>query len=81
MIQTYNTTLLYLILTKPTFQPVYLRADPPSDHAHYWYRKTAGQFFLASAIVWGWLRVRENEHGTYTGLIIIWAFPVLLALW
>lgn len=29
VIQTYNTSLLYLLLSKPTYQPTYLRAATP----------------------------------------------------
>jgi 15-cis-phytoene synthase/lycopene beta-cyclase len=81
VVQTYNTTLLYLILSKPTFQPVYLRADSPTARTHWWFPKVAGQLFLVGAIVWAWRRVRENGPGTYTGLIVVWAGPVLLAQW
>jgi 15-cis-phytoene synthase/lycopene beta-cyclase len=81
VVQTYNTTLLYLVLSKPTFQPAYLRADHPTLPSHWRFQKVAGQLFLLGTIVWAWRRVKENSHGTYTGLILVWAGPVLLAQW
>jgi 15-cis-phytoene synthase/lycopene beta-cyclase len=41
----------------------------------------AGQLFFVGATIWGWLRVRENGQGTYTGLIVVWASPILLLQW
>jgi 15-cis-phytoene synthase/lycopene beta-cyclase len=80
-IQTYNTTLLYLILSKPTFQPAYLRAGRPTASAPWKYQKIAGQLFLLGATLWAWLRVRENGKGTYAGLIVVWAAPIILLQW
>lgn len=81
VIQTYNTTLLYLILSKPTFQPAYLRANDPAQPTHWRRQRIAGQLFFSAAIIWGALRVREWREGAYTGLILVWAGPVLLGLW
>jgi len=87
VIQTYNTSLLYLLLSKPTFQPVYLRVQKreqqPANYAssswsHY---KFFGQLFFAAAIAWGYRLVKANGLGTYTGLILVWAGPFLLLLW
>jgi 15-cis-phytoene synthase/lycopene beta-cyclase len=87
VIQTYNTSLLYLILSKPTFQLVYLRVERQSSHLSGscnsqwpWYRRS-GQAALLAVIAWGWSMVNANDVGTYTGLILIWAFPFLLLLW
>ncbi|KAH7381646.1 Lycopene beta-cyclase [Pyrenochaeta sp. MPI-SDFR-AT-0127] len=81
IIQTYNTSLLYLILSKPTFQPVYLRARRDTAHCHWRYKRLIGQVFLLATIVWGWCCVREEGLGTYAGLILVWAGPFLLLLW
>ncbi|KAF1964700.1 Lycopene beta-cyclase [Bimuria novae-zelandiae CBS 107.79] len=87
VIQTYNTSFLYLILSKPTFQPEYLRVERSRSHPrgpcnqHWLWYKRAGQFLLAASIGWGWYRIADNSLGTYTGLIIVWAVPVLLFLW
>ncbi|KAF2034450.1 Lycopene beta-cyclase [Setomelanomma holmii] len=80
-IQTYNTSILYLILSKPTFQPAFLRAGSPASHAPWRYRRIAGQLLLLGISVWGWQRVQEHGHGTYTGLILVWAAPILLLQW
>lgn len=80
-IQTYNTSLLYLILSKPTYQPVYLRAERPPSHAPWRYHKIAGQLFLLGAALWGWRRVQEHGNGTYAGLIVVWAAPIVLLQW
>ncbi|KAF2704043.1 Lycopene beta-cyclase [Pleomassaria siparia CBS 279.74] len=87
MIQTYNTSLLYLVLTKPTFHSVYLRVERSDAHPlgavnprwrHY---KMFGQMVFGVGIVAGWRMVKNNGHGTYTGLILVWAAPFLLLLW
>ncbi|KAH8719391.1 Lycopene beta-cyclase [Phaeosphaeriaceae sp. PMI808] len=80
-IQTYNTSLLYLILSKPTFQPVFLRADPSKLHPPWKYQKLVGQVLLLGASGWGWRCVQENGEGTYAGLILVWAGPILLLQW
>ncbi|KAJ4293258.1 hypothetical protein N0V90_008540 [Kalmusia sp. IMI 367209] len=87
VIQTYNTSLLYLIFSKPTFQPVFLRVERSKSHPlgacnqqWRWYKRI-GQLVLAISAGWGWLRVLDNGVGTYTGLILVWALPFLLLLW
>lgn len=81
VIQTYNTSLLYMLLSKPTYQPTYLRAATPSSPAPWKYQKWAGQVFISAVIAYGWYCVKANVTGTYTGLILVWAAPVLLGLW
>lgn len=81
VVQTYNTSLLYLILSKPTFQPEYLRTERDPSIGSWRHRKLAGQVALLGAIAWGWCCVREQGLGTYTGLILVWAGPFLLLLW
>ncbi|KAF2106511.1 Lycopene beta-cyclase [Lophiotrema nucula] len=87
IVQTYNTSLLYLILSKPTFQPVYLRVERSKGHRlgacnTQWRRyKLLGQLALAQVILFGWKLVRAGGSGTYTGLILVWAVPFLLLLW
>jgi 15-cis-phytoene synthase/lycopene beta-cyclase len=80
-VQTYNTSLLYLILSKPTYQPAFLRAGHSSSRLPWTFQKIVGQLFLTCATVWAWLRVRENGQGTYTGLIVVWAAPIILLQW
>lgn len=87
VIQTYNTSLLYIILSKPTYQPIYLRAERSPSHARgpanarWRYYKITGQLLLLGTIAWGWQLVTDARLGTYAGLILIWALPFLLLLW
>ncbi|PVH97605.1 Lycopene beta-cyclase [Periconia macrospinosa] len=87
VIQTYNTSLLYLLLSKSTFQPLYLRVERASTHPSGsrnpqwpWYRRL-GQLLLLGIIGWGWSILRAHGPGTYTGLILVWAGPFLLLIW
>lgn len=79
--------MLYLILSKATFQPVYLRVESPRSHPlgqrnqQWWWYKCLGQVALTATIGWGWRQVLDSDIGTYTGLILIWAAPFLLLLW
>ncbi|EMD90081.1 hypothetical protein COCC4DRAFT_184940 [Bipolaris maydis ATCC 48331] len=81
VVQTYNTSLLYLLLSRPTFQPVYLRIESGASRNPWRFAKLTGQLFLLGMIAWGWQCVWNGGDGTYTGLILIWAGPFLLLLW
>jgi 15-cis-phytoene synthase/lycopene beta-cyclase len=81
VIQTYNTSLLYLLLSKPTYQPTYLRAATPSSPAPWRFQRLLGQAVISGITAYGWYCVKANVTGTYTGLILVWAAPVLLMLW
>lgn len=63
-----------MLLSKPTFHPVYLSKASTSG-------KIAGQIIFASAIIFGLVSVRSGGEGMYMGLILIWACPFLLFLW
>jgi 15-cis-phytoene synthase/lycopene beta-cyclase len=77
-VQTYTTTLLYLILSLPTVHPICLRAD----HLTRWrFWRLTGQLTILATILWGWWLVLENGTGAYTGLILVWAGPFILLLW
>ncbi|THZ10754.1 Lycopene beta-cyclase [Aureobasidium pullulans] len=79
VIQTYNTSILYLLLSKPTFHPVYLRRQEMNDR---WkYMKLAGQLLLGLLMKKAITLIREEGAGTYMGLILAWAVPFLLLLW
>lgn len=79
VIQTFNTTLLYLILSKPILHPVYLVKE---GNGHQWrYVKVIGQIVAALTIKQGAQYVRDGGRKTYLGLILVWAFPFLLLLW
>ncbi|KAK8185225.1 Lycopene beta-cyclase [Phyllosticta capitalensis] len=87
VIQTYNTSLLYLLLSKPVFHPAYLHSEKKSQNGGYlrlsswalW--KRGGQATLALGIVTSIRMIKNGGHGTYLGLIVLWAFPFLLLLW
>lgn len=82
VIQTYNTSLLYLLLSKPTFHAAFLRAEKAPGSNKILHRiRFAGQVSLVLSLISAWFLVQSNGSGTYLGLIVGWAFPFLLLLW
>lgn len=82
VIQTYNTSLLYLLVSKPVFHPVFLcRREDDRNCARLRILRTLGQIFLAAAIIGGAYAVWSGGEGVYMGLILVWAGPFLLLLW
>lgn len=83
IIQTYNTTLLYLLLSKPTFFPSYLRSASISltQQKLVRFRRIAGQLTIFGHILSGIFLIRGGTEGTYLGLILVWAGPFALLLW
>jgi 15-cis-phytoene synthase / lycopene beta-cyclase len=82
VIQTYNTTLLYLTLSKPVFHSCYLiRRSDRNTPLSFKFRKYIGQALFTSSICVGALLVWKDGEGTYLGLILIWAGPFALLLW
>ena len=81
VIQTYNTTLLYLLLGKPTFHPAYLLRSSRHQRGRRRSYQYAGQVAIALAIVWAGSVLREGGRATYMALILAWAGPFLLLLW
>jgi 15-cis-phytoene synthase/lycopene beta-cyclase len=82
VIQTYNTTLLYLLLSKPVFGSSYpvARKDRKSP-IPFQIQRNAGAISLATIILCGVVLVWNGGEGTYLGLILIWAGPFALLLW
>ena len=79
VIQTYNTTLLYLILNKPIFHPSYLStATARKSSGLQW---NAGQAILTASVMLGGGLIWRGNEGTYLGLILVWAGPFALLLW
>ncbi|KAH7317536.1 Squalene/phytoene synthase-domain-containing protein [Rhexocercosporidium sp. MPI-PUGE-AT-0058] len=76
VIQTYNTSLLYLLLSKPVFHPAYL----PSQK-HQMTQWNLGHAILALLVTGGGCLVWRGHEGTYLGLILAWAGPFALLLW
>jgi 15-cis-phytoene synthase/lycopene beta-cyclase len=87
VIQTYNTSLLYLLFSKPTFHPIYIRTERPLGHprgprnVQLRFYKLLGQLLLAMIIKAGLDMVRGRGRTMYMGLIMIWAVPFLMLLW
>ena len=79
VIQTYNTSLLYLFLSKPTFHPIHLRAGVEGRALRKW--GVFGSLAIIACIAWGAKLVYQREEGFYMGLILIWAGPFILMLW
>lgn len=78
VIQTYNTTLLYLLCNKPVFHPSYL-ARKSRDAAGFYCN--VGQVILGGCVLAGGFLVWRGNEGTYLGLILVWAGPFALLLW
>ena len=82
VIQTYNTSLLYLLISKPTFHPVYLQTERDVQNRRLLpWEKWLGQAILSFVIVIGVILVSRGGQGLYMGLILAWAVPFMLILW
>ncbi|KAG0650248.1 terpanoid synthase [Hyphodiscus hymeniophilus] len=82
VIQTYNTSLIYLLMSKPVFNPSYLR--PRKDHKSpipYRVQRKLGAVVLVAAVMYGMILIWSGGEGTYLGLILAWAGPFALLLW
>jgi 15-cis-phytoene synthase/lycopene beta-cyclase len=79
VIQTFNTTLLYLILNKPTLHSIYLVREKKGSQ---WkVLQVGGQLVLGLVIKKSFDWVKTPGQYTYMGLILVWACPFLLLLW
>ncbi|PBP28571.1 hypothetical protein BUE80_DR000600 [Diplocarpon rosae] len=79
IIQTYNTSLLYLLLSKPVFHPSYLASrERQASLNTLW---NLGHSIFVILIVAGGALVWRGDEGTYLGLILVWAGPFALLLW
>ena len=88
VIQTYNTSLLYLLASIPTFHPAYLccpRGDEETKGAIsarlMGLYRSVGQVVIGLTIACGGIMVLQGTEATYLGLILIWAGPFILPLW
>lgn len=82
VIQTFNTSLLYLIISKPTFHPVYLRGERliyDGRRLRLW--RWLGTMALIAIFLVGVVLVQRRAEGLYMGLILVWASPFVLLLW
>ncbi|KAJ8132791.1 hypothetical protein O1611_g833 [Lasiodiplodia mahajangana] len=80
IIQTYITTLLYILLNKPILHAQFLTNRRESS-LQVRRLKGLGQILLSVAIIIGASLVRDGAEGTYLGLILIWAGPITLLTW
>ncbi|KAI0118410.1 hypothetical protein GGR51DRAFT_215827 [Nemania sp. FL0031] len=80
IIQTYITTLLYILLNKPILHAQFLtnREESPLPTRRV---KALGQILLSVAILVGAVLIKDGAEGTYLGLILIWAGPITLLTW
>ncbi|ERF73949.1 hypothetical protein EPUS_05372 [Endocarpon pusillum Z07020] len=85
VIQTYMTSLLYILVNKPTVYLTYLfdDTDPRKSHVQYFrWRKRLGQVFFACFTLSSYyFSTLPSSKGTYLALICVWAGPVVFALW
>lgn len=82
VIQTYNTTLLYLLASKSVLKEVHLVKEGKGSEGQFWkYVKVGGQLVLGLSLKQAVTYVRANDKETYLGLILVWALPFLLLLW
>ncbi|KAJ5128682.1 uncharacterized protein N7443_005801 [Penicillium atrosanguineum] len=75
IIQTYCTSLLYVILTKHLVLPAYLLPRKGN------FTKAIGSAILMAGTGIGIIFTSSKNHLTYLGLILVWALPVLAFQW
>lgn len=80
VIQTFITSMLYILFSKPVLQAQYL-TNPASRPQWVARGKIAGQVILASLAVGGGFLVAQQGDATYLGLILAWACPFALLTW
>ncbi|KAK3996512.1 Phytoene synthase/Lycopene cyclase [Cladorrhinum sp. PSN332] len=77
VIQTYITSLFYILLSKPLFHPIYLKTQRNTP-ACISGGKILGQATLIALTLYGGHLIRTGGPGTYLGLILAWALPFAL---
>jgi 15-cis-phytoene synthase/lycopene beta-cyclase len=80
VIQTYITSLIYILCSKPVLHAQYLDTSSTRPawirNAHY-----LGQALLIALTGFGGFLIHSGGDGTYLGLILAWACPFLLITW
>ena len=82
IIQTYMTSVLYLLFSKPTLHPIYLAGGKSKSEAAYMraYRRT-GFGILCWAFVSGLFLISTRSTGLYAGYILTWSSSFGALLW
>jgi 15-cis-phytoene synthase/lycopene beta-cyclase len=80
IIQTYITTMLYILLNKPILHAQFLTNRKESSPKARRIR-SFGQVLLSVAAITGATLVGRGGEGTYLGLILVWACPFALLTW
>ncbi|KAI3320780.1 hypothetical protein HD806DRAFT_504943 [Xylariaceae sp. AK1471] len=80
VIQTYITTMLYILLNKPILHAQFLTNRKESSSKARRIR-SFGQVLLSVAAIAGAILVGRGGEGTYVGLILVWACPFALLTW
>ncbi|KAK7962172.1 uncharacterized protein PG986_002997 [Apiospora aurea] len=80
VIQTYITSMLYILLNKPVLHSQYLTNRHDSSPTVLAVR-VLGQILLGASIATGAYLVAKSGEGTYLGLILVWACPFALLTW
>lgn len=80
VIQTYITSMLYILFNKPVLHAQYLTNQYDASPAVKTVR-LIGQIFLAGCTAIGGYLVQKGGEGTYLGLILVWACPFALLTW
>ncbi|KAI0125159.1 Phytoene synthase [Xylariales sp. AK1849] len=80
VIQTYITSMLYILFNKPLLHAQYLTNKDDSTTAVKLTR-ALGQILLVGCTAAGALLVKKGGEGTYLGLILVWACPFALLTW
>ncbi len=80
VVQTYMTSMIYILVNKPSFHPQYLTNRTDSSPWTQWARRL-GQSALMVLIATGFYLTRKGGEGTYLGLILAWACPFALLTW
>ncbi|KAI1079582.1 hypothetical protein F5B20DRAFT_157000 [Whalleya microplaca] len=80
IIQTYITSMIYILLNKPILHAQFLSNKSDASAKVRWIR-TIGQVFLVGFIAIGASLIRKGGEGTYLGLILVWACPFAFLTW
>lgn len=79
VIQTYITSLLYILLNKPTLFPIYLETRNNKYGGSPVSIRTMGQLLIGGVMLAHFMV--NDKANTYMRLILLWSGPVLLLLW